>query len=127
VTRLTRIACVAALALAIGAAPLIADWCVAVCESAHMGAAAPTCHHVESTTTRIGEHRLPCRHDHHAVVIDAATTPAVPSRAIVLAPAIDLERSSVQPNSGMSNEWSVLDVANSTPPVTLKLASTLRI
>ena len=74
----------AVLALAVGGVPLAADWCAVSCDASHANrtAAAPACHHASAPTPRIGQRPAPCGHDHHPVVVDAATTTVIVSRAL---------------------------------------------
>src|SRR5689334_8117683 len=95
VTRFSRLTCAAALTVALGTVPLIADWCAASCASAHASATsdAPACHHSGSIVLRIGEAPRPCNHDHHPAVVDAATTFALASRVLMAAPSVTIHAS----------------------------------
>jgi hypothetical protein len=128
VTRLSRLTSAAALTVALGTVPLIADWCAAICESAHASATtgAPACHHSGSTASRIGEAPRPCSHDHHPAVVDAATTFAVATRVLMAVPSVTIHA------YDSSSIWVALrdssipgDAASS--PLALALASSLRI
>ena len=127
VTRFSRIVCSAALALAVGAVPLVADWCAAVCESAHESGPtdAPACHHSASTTMHIGEVPTPCSHDHRPVVVDAAITFAVDSRTATAIPFVTILSSDLSATRVTVDDGSVSGPTS--PPLPLTLASILRI
>ena len=127
VTRFTRIVCAAMLALAVSTVPLAADWCATVCESAHANATAdaPACHH-SSTVSRVGKAPFPCSHDHHPVVVDAAITIGVASRAMMALPFVTVESSASRSTHVTFADWSIR-VGTPPPPLTLTLASILRI
>jgi hypothetical protein len=73
----------AVLALAVGAVPLIADWCAATCEAAHT-AGMPSCHHTSSSLSHVGDVPAPCGHNHQPLVVDATTTTPTVSRTVML-------------------------------------------
>jgi hypothetical protein len=61
------------LTIAVGIAPVAADWCVSSCTamhgsiSGHAGArSAPACHHSSSPLAGAGRAPAPCGHDHRA-------------------------------------------------------------
>lgn len=124
-TGLARVVAVV-LTLAVSGVPLVADWCALSCEVAHQStqAAAPTCHHAASSTARLGQIPAPCSHDHHPVVVDAATTGValrvVPAAA---APAASL----LLPALSLAIADIAVDRAATSPPLRLTLASSLRI
>ena len=127
VTRFSRIVCAVALALTVGTVPLVADWCAAVCESAHGNGPsdAPACHHNTSTVSHIGEVPTPCSHDHHPVVVDAATTFDVTSRAATACPSVTVQPFDSRATQVTFVDWWVRGVAP--PPLTHTLASIQRI
>jgi len=127
VTRLVKLTTVLLLAFALAAVPLVADWCAVSCEAAH-GATAdavPACHHTTAAAPRISEIPTPCGHDHHPVVVDAATTTVVaPRAALTMAvPGIDALTST---EASVLNRATRVDAAIGSPP-TVALATILRI
>ena len=125
VTRLRRRAAALALAWAIGAVPLAADWCALSCETGHAAAPAPSCHHTGAPAPRIGNHPVPCSHDHRPVVVVAATT-GTPAPHVVVPAAILHERlaGGVAPGSSRARADGAL---HRSPPLDIVLGSPLRI
>ncbi len=125
-TRLARVAAVV-VAIAVGSVPLVADWCALSCETAHTAAAevAPACHHTGSATTRVGDVPAPCGHDHHPVLVDAATTAAAALR--VLPATTFLATVSAASVPSIAAVGSRTDRVAISPPLPLTLASSLRI
>lgn len=125
VTRLVR-AIAMVLTLALSGVPLVADWCALSCEAAHASVetAAPTCHHAGSATPRIADVPAPCGHDHHPVVVDAATTGAAALR--VLPAAISWSMISYASASSISTRAARVERVATSPPLPLTLAFSLR-
>jgi len=73
-TRPTRIATAALLALGLATLPGVLDRCAESCEAQQDAlSSTPTCHHAHSSTTRIGSVPTPCGHDHNGTLVTAAT------------------------------------------------------
>jgi hypothetical protein len=82
-SRATRIATAAVLALAMAAFPAVLDRCTATCEAHHEAiASTPSCHHVTSTAFRIGRAPTPCGHDHDGTAMTSAKSAAPVGRSI---------------------------------------------
>src|SRR5438093_2893511 len=82
-SRPTRIAAAAVVALAVAAFPAVLDRCAATCEAHHEAiASTPSCHHVTSTAFRIGHVPTPCGHDHTGTAMTSAKSTAPVGRSI---------------------------------------------
>jgi hypothetical protein len=127
VVRLIRTFTAALLTVALGAVPLVADWCAASCEAAHSATTGePSCHHSAVPQPRVGARPLPCGQDHHPIVVDASTVAAIGVRAAMTAPvpAINVFAPAVAVRT--RSVGGSLDVASS-PPLDLALGTVLRI
>jgi hypothetical protein len=84
-SRVTKLALAAVLALAVAALPLMLDRCAESCD-AHQSAVAntPACHHTASTGTHITKAPASCGHDHNAKAVTAAKSVAPTDRAFAL-------------------------------------------
>lgn len=82
------------LVMAIGAVPLVAEWCATSCEHTRDASTTtePTCHHADSPAVRIGQTPTPCGHDHTDVVVLAAKDAPVTSRELVSVPIVAIAR-----------------------------------
>lgn len=125
-----RVSTAAALALALATVPLVADWCAVSCESAHAvesGAAAnsvPACHHQSAPAPRVGQVPAPCGHDHHPVVVDAATTVALRAVPAIFAAGVSIDDPIARVVAAARAP--AHDASNS-PPLPLTLATILRV
>jgi hypothetical protein len=128
VTRTIRILATLTLAFAVSVVPLVADWCAASCEMAHPSTTAsePSCHRTASALPHFGQHRLPCGHEHHPIVVDAATTTVPAAQAVVMMAISDGDASLPVPTLLARVDPTRLGVAPS-PPLDLTLATILRI
>jgi hypothetical protein len=125
-SRFARVATAIVLVVTLGATWL-ADWCALSCEAAGSAAttAEPTCHHADSSVVRIGHAPTPCSHDHHGVVVLAATNPSGTSQTSTSAPALAVHATTVHVvaiTSHASTEFG--------PPISsipLALSATLRV
>ena len=124
--RLIRISTAVALALALVTVPVLADWCAASCESALAAASngAPACHHETAPAPRIGHVPAPCSHDHHPIVVDAATT--VVLRAVLAISACDASVDNVIARV-VAEAHEPAHPASDSPPLPLMLATILRV
>jgi hypothetical protein len=120
------------LTLAVGAVPLVADWCAASCEAAIGGAgssaAEPSCHHARRTAARIGHHPSSCGQSHNPIVVDATATAARTSRIAVEFPRAVLDSEPArrrEPPAMMVRAGP--DVGRAPALLALQLASPLRI
>jgi hypothetical protein len=118
----------ALLAIALGAVPLVADWCAASCEAAQSVAAAgePSCHHGVAPLTRIANRSEPCGRDHHPIVVEASTVTAIGVRAAMTAPVPTITASPAAVPAPARIFRARLNAASS-PPVDLTLGAVLRI
>jgi hypothetical protein len=80
--RATKIAVAAILSLSIGALPVVLDRCAESCEVHAALTSAPSCHHLTSTASRIGQVPSPCSHDHHGTALSASNSSAPTVRSI---------------------------------------------
>ena len=125
VTRLLRNIAAAVLVVAVTSMPLLADWCAASCEAARQAGHA-ACHHSSTSLPHIGQEPVPCGHDHHPLVLIAASAtsfvPRIPS-----SPFVDLitERSlNLRHLDGEANSRAP---SRSSPPLPITLSAALRI
>src|SRR5262245_14456139 len=89
VTRQSRVATAAALALAVAVLPMVLDRCAESCDAQRAAAVGtPSCHHAGSPAPRVGQVPRPCGHDHHPVIAPAAATTERASRPAVSTPAV---------------------------------------
>jgi hypothetical protein len=125
---LTRTFTAALLTIALGAVPLVADWCAASCEAAHAVTAAgePSCHHSAAGLPRVGDRSLPCGQDHHPIVVDASTVTAIGVRSAMTAPVPALYASAATVAAPVRLVRASRDTGSS-PPLDLKLGNVLRI
>jgi hypothetical protein len=116
------------LTVALGAVPLVADWCAASCEAAHTATAAgePSCHHSAALLAHIGERALPCGQDHHPIVVDASTVTAIGVRA-AMTPTVPAVNASLPTLVAPVRLVRLSRAAVSPPPLDLTLAAVLRI
>jgi hypothetical protein len=128
VGRLIRPIAAILLAFALGSVPLVADWCAATCEAAHATAASaePSCHHTASPSPRVGEMPTPCSHDHHPVVVDAATIAAAAVR-VALTHTVPASLASIGASEHVSLCLEADRLPAQSPPLSLELAAVLRI
>jgi hypothetical protein len=97
---LTRGATALALVLAVGAAPVVLDYCATSCaaqQALTRNGGQPACHHAATSSPRIGEKHTPVGHDHHGMTATAASNSVTPERTAASAlavlsipPALDL-------------------------------------
>jgi len=84
---LTRGATALALAAAVGAVPMVLDYCASSCtarQALARNGAQPACHHAAASSPRIGEKRAPIGHDHHGMTATVGASPVTPERGVGL-------------------------------------------
>jgi hypothetical protein len=126
VTRVLRVVAVTMLSVTLGGIPLVADWCATTCETAHADGV-PACHHARSSMSRIGRAPSPCGHDHRPIVVDAATTTSISSRATTLPVVPAVDAAACAPSVAAIGKYTDPPASQSSPPLSLALASALRI
>ena len=123
-TTLRRLIAVCALC-AFAAAPLIADWCGATCETARQ-AGVPACHHAGSAARRIEHEPLPCGHDHHPILVDTTAVRPPVARTLAFHTA-DLSEPYSRVVGDSQLDVTVRGPTGSSPSLPLTLSSSLRI
>jgi len=107
------------------AAPLIADWCAANCETARQ-AGVPACHHASSAARRIEPEPLPCGHDHHPILIDTTAVKPPVARPLALH-AADLIEPCFRVAAERQRDVTVRGPTRASPSLPLTLSCSLRI
>jgi hypothetical protein len=113
------------LVVAVTSMPLLADWCAASCEAARqVGQAA--CHHSSASLPHIGQEPVPCGHDHHPLVLAAATATSFVPR-LLSSPIVDLITARSLNVRHLEGEAHSRAPSRSSPPLPITLSSALRI